>query len=502
MNQILQLLPQRKEVCFVVKQAFSKSFCEQLILQKKHSFQSAQSHYPTSYRNNERQILDNQILAEKLFLKIKNYVPLQIEIEGIAKEEKGSWNLRQLNDRIRICRYLPGQYFNKHLDGVHFRSKELQSKLTFMVYLNSASEYQGGRTLFFDSKEDDSVIQSFLPEEGDLIIFDHNLWHSGEEVLSGEKYILRSDILYQKNESETDKNNGAFSEGHLGYIWSIIRFNNNILTAGRDRLIKVWNTSTEQKVDEFLSHENSIFALLKLNDQTLLSASRDQLIKFWKKENGKFLLQKDIEIHKATVLTLCKIDDSIFVSGGGDGIINIVNEYGNVLLQWKGHEEWIWQIVKISETKICSVGEGGMLKIWNYTNGELLDSFLINFPINTIAFDSDRKIIFIGNAKGEILSLFWKRDQCELILQNTFQAHQGIIRRLKIVNGFLFSAGEDSKVRIWNYDEKKCIQEIKHDNFVQDFIIENDYLISVSYDGRILKTKLIESFISIEDPFL
>ena len=28
--KILQLLPQRKEVCFVVKKAFPKSFCEQL----------------------------------------------------------------------------------------------------------------------------------------------------------------------------------------------------------------------------------------------------------------------------------------------------------------------------------------------------------------------------------------------------------------------------------------------------------------------------------------
>lgn len=493
MNKILQLLPQRKEVCFVVKQAFSKLFCEQLILQKKDSFQSAQSHYPTSYRNNERQILDNQILSEKLFSKIQDYVPSLIEIEGIAKEEKGTWNLSQLNDRIRVCRYLPGQYFNKHLDGVHFRSKNLQSKLTFMVYLNNSKEYEGGRTLFFNSKEDDTIIQSFLPEEGDLIIFDHNLWHSGEEVLSGEKYILRSDILYRKSEVEFSTNNYPFSEGHLGYIWSIIKFNNNILTAGRDRLIKTWNISTGQKVDEFLGHESSILTLLKLNEKTLLSASRDQLIKFWKSENGKISHQKDLKIHSATVLTLCKIDDSIFISGGGDGIINVIDKNGNVLLQWQGHEEWIWQIIKISETKICSVGEDGVIKYWNFINGELLYSFKINAPINSITYNSSKKIIFIGNANGEILSFLWKKGRSNNFnLINSFQAHQGIIRRLKFYNGFLVSGGEDSKVKIWNYSEKKCTQKIEHDNFVQDFIIENEYLISVSYDGKILKTKLIE----------
>lgn len=500
MNKILQLLPQRKEVCFVVKQAFSKSFCEQLIFQKKHSFQSAQSHYPTSYRNNERQILDNQIIAETLFSKIKSHVPAQIEVEGIAKEEEGIWDLSQLNNRIRICRYLPGQYFNKHLDGVHFRSKELQSKLTFMVYLNNSEEYQGGRTLFFNSKEDDRIIQSFLPERGDLIIFDHNLWHSGEEVLHGEKYILRSDILYQKKDRLIFQKKGTFSEGHLGYIWSIIKFDNNILTAGRDRLIKVWNVSSEEKVDEFSGHKNSILTLLKLNENILLSASRDKIIKFWKNENGRFLHQKDLAIHDATVLTLCKIDDSIFISGGGDGKINVVDRNGNVLLQWRGHDEWIWQVIKISETEIGSIGEDGLLKIWNFKTGELLNFFQINFPINSMSFDFFQKIIFIGNSKGEIHLFSWKEEKCNLVFIKSFQAHDGIIRRLKILNGTLFSAGEDSKVKIWNYIENTCIQKIEHDNFVQDFIVEKDYLISVSYDGQILKTKLRESSFFRKNP--
>lgn len=502
MNKILQLLPQRKEVCFVVKQAFSKFFCEQLIMQKKDSFQSAQSHYPASYRNNERQILDNHFIAKDLFSKIKKYVPLKIKVEGIAKEEKGNWELQQLNERIRICRYLPGHYFNKHLDGVHFRSKQLQSKLTFMVYLNNSKEYQGGRTLFFNSKEDDTIIQSFLPEIGDLIIFDHNLWHSGEEIFDGEKYILRSDILYEKKEIPLFPKDGDFSEGHLGYIWSVVKFNNNILTAGRDRLVKVWDIPTEQKIDELSGHGNSILTLLKLNQNVLLSASRDKLIKIWKYENGSFSHQKDLKIHEATVLTLCKIDDKTFISGGGDGRINLVDKNGNVLFFWKGHNGWIWQIIKIGETEICSVGEDGILKIWNFETGELLNFYQVNSPINSITFDFFRKIIFIGIAKGEIQLLSWQNGKCNLIFIESFQAHQGIIRQLKIIKRFLFSAGEDSKLRIWNYCEKKCIQVVEHDNFVQDFIVEKDYLVSVSYDGQILKTRLKEPNVFIAKPFL
>lgn len=492
MKRIIELLPQKKEVCFVIKSAFSKSFCNRLIAQKKDTFQSAHTHYPTSYRNNERQVVDNQEIASIVFSQIKKYVPHQIQIEGIGKVEKGTWELRKLNDRIRICRYKEGQYFNKHLDGVHYRSKDIQSKLTFMIYLNDNEDYSGGRTLFFNSKEDDTVIKSFEPDAGDLIIFDHNLWHSGEKVEQGEKYILRSDIIYENISSKNDNCNKPFAEGHLGYVWSIINFSNKKITAGRDRKIKIWNNKG-QKINELSGHKNSIISLLALNENIMLSASRDQLIKFWKYENEQFIFQRDIKIHTATVLTLCKIDDDVFASGGGDGMINIVDVNGNVLLRWQAHQEWIWRIIKIDDSLIGSIGEDGLLRIWNFKTGNLLNAFQNESPLNSIAKNQD--FLFLGNAKGEIQILVFNKKNNELNVIYTFKAHHGIVRCLKIEQNLLISGGEDSKVNIWNLVTLKCVQTISHNNFVQDILVEGGNIISVSYDGEILISKLISQHV-------
>lgn len=66
-----------------------------------------------------------------------------------------------------------------------------------MVYLNSAqNNFKGGRTLFYKSKIGQEILASYIPRQGDLIIFDHNIWHEGELVLEGQKFIMRSDIIY------------------------------------------------------------------------------------------------------------------------------------------------------------------------------------------------------------------------------------------------------------------------------------------------------------------
>ena len=118
--------------------------------------------------------------------------------------------------------------------------------------------------------------------KGDLIIFDHNLWHSGEEVLNGEKYILRSDIIYQKIEGIEQLEEGFCAEGHLGYIWTATIIDDKLITSGRDKKIKIWSKEGN-KMSEITGHGNSILSLITFDKNTIISASRDTTIKIWKR---------------------------------------------------------------------------------------------------------------------------------------------------------------------------------------------------------------------------
>ncbi|MDF1698760.1 MAG: 2OG-Fe(II) oxygenase [Saprospiraceae bacterium] len=487
MKEVRNILPDRKECCLLIKGAFDADFCDEIIATRKGSFKKASTHYPTSYRNNERQVIDTEELSVQLFQEIKKYIPRELTTIGISKQEQGEWKLDSLNTRIRVCRYLPNQYFNKHLDGVHYVSDMKQSKLTFMIYLNGNEDFEGGRTLFFNSKEDNEIIGSYAPEKGDLIIFDHNLWHSGEMVLAREKYILRSDIIYQKMHGLDRDEIGFCSEGHLGYIWTATIFNNHLITSGRDRKIKVWSKNGK-KVAEFTSHKNSVLSLIVFDENIILSASRDATIKKWKvTDNYSFHLEYSLNYHEGTVLALCKINDSEFYSGGSDGVLNQINIGGELVNRIKAHNEWIWDVAKIDKEYYATISEDGSIKIWRYNTFKCVAIWKEDVPINSIVIEGGK--IFVGRLDGVIIKLEFKTSDKTIEEIVRKKCHHGIIRKLALDDTYLYSASEDNSLKIWTKEELNCVDLVEHKNFVQDIALFDDSIITVSYDGEIHKRK-------------
>ena len=57
-----------------------------------------------------------------------------------------------------------------------------------MIYLNE--EFEGGETKF------DKF--SIIPKTGMALVFPHHLLHQGNSVVSGVKYVLRTDVMYER----------------------------------------------------------------------------------------------------------------------------------------------------------------------------------------------------------------------------------------------------------------------------------------------------------------
>ena len=110
-------------------------------------------------------------------------------IVGILPEAVRSVCL--VNDHFRFSKYLEDGYFDVHRDGVNVDGSGNYAIFTVNVFLNSG--FGGGQTDFFD-KIENRIVRA-VPKAGRGAIFDNQIYHCGNPVSGGYKYLLRTDVM-------------------------------------------------------------------------------------------------------------------------------------------------------------------------------------------------------------------------------------------------------------------------------------------------------------------
>jgi len=174
---------------------FSEQYCLELIESaKSKGFNRAgvnvygETKMREDIRKNSRVLWESEELAKQLELKIKEASKSNYPYAFANKQLVGFGKL------FRMYEYKVGEYFKPHKDG-KTSIDDTVSLITVLVYLNNTD---GGETILMPegfSQKDKWV--KVTPKIGDVLLFQHDCWHSGEQVNSGEKYVLRTDIFYK-----------------------------------------------------------------------------------------------------------------------------------------------------------------------------------------------------------------------------------------------------------------------------------------------------------------
>jgi prolyl 4-hydroxylase len=129
-------------------------------------------------RNNTRVMWDDEEEARGLLERVLPRVPGTLS----------GMRLCGANPRLRLYRYGPGERHGAHWDTVVELASGAQSMLTLVFYLNDG--FEGGETDFPE------LGQRVTPRKGRALLFQHRVLHEATEVRSGEKLVLRTDVLY------------------------------------------------------------------------------------------------------------------------------------------------------------------------------------------------------------------------------------------------------------------------------------------------------------------
>ncbi|UZW60841.1 2OG-Fe(II) oxygenase [Lysobacter enzymogenes] len=486
-------LPASLGACALIHGVLDAAECAALIAAAEaRGFAGAGGDYPPSYRNNDRQVLDDPALAQRLFERLREYAPAEL-----ADTDGTRWRLASLNERLRLCRYRPGQRFNIHQDGVHHRGPDLRSRLTFMIYLTDGDAFVGGDTLFYargpgrGGEAAGEPLARVRPRAGTLILFDHALWHAGEAVTAGVKHLLRSDLMYQRIDDPREAApathaDAPFAPGHDGYVWTLARLaDGRIASAGRDAQVRLWSGDGRERA-RLRGHAQSVLGLCELPGARLSTVSRDRCLRVWSLDDGRCLRSE--VAHDAAALCLARLGDGRLASGAADGRIALWRDDGEPLGGWTAHAGWVWSLCALGGSGLLSASEDAELAWWDARRGERVASIDCGAPLRSVDVRADAggACVAFAGVDGRV-RLAYAVDGA-LRCERDWPAHEAAVRRVRwLGNGRLVSCGEDGRVRVWS-GEGTLLYERRHDNFATDaLLLEDGRLLSCGYDG-VLRT--------------
>jgi 2OG-Fe(II) oxygenase superfamily len=182
----------------------------------------------TDYRNSDRIIWDEKTVMHRLLMRCFLSEQVQKDLAVIDGSEHilgqkavrlgHRWKLTRLNERMRFLRYGKGQFFKEHCDGTYITpDRRERTFYTLHLYLNDSVSanpasaatstsgeaapfpellIKGGATTFHSN--DMARRLDVDPKAGRVLIFQHrDLLHSGDEVLEGVKYTMRTDLMFE-----------------------------------------------------------------------------------------------------------------------------------------------------------------------------------------------------------------------------------------------------------------------------------------------------------------
>lgn len=253
---------------------------------------------------------------------------------------------------------------------------------------------------------------------------------------------------------------------HVGpvYSLSISPDSEYIVSAGEDRLIRLWSLPNFSLLNELDGHDSQIFSLeFSPDNRTVISGGWDKTVKVWDLPTGKCLMtlrghqravnQVSISPDGLSAAVACA-DKRIYVwdlvSGVLAGILN-------------GHQGAVLSVVySTSGDKIISSSDDQTIWIWNAHSfsGISIINLKPSRPSNLSLFDDNYLIVSYGGTDQGIRKINLLTNE-SLDFKN---CHSRTIRAISVIAGknSLISGGEDSKLNLWSIkdeiEQKESIQ--------------------------------------------
>jgi len=216
-----------------------------------------------------------------------------------------------------------------------------------------------------------------------------------------------------------------------------------LVTVSRDRILKEWNINTYECLSTF-----SVSSIPYSQMKPMRDGRKTTLI--WGTDDGELEIRRLSDFSVITslpspdkpknynILCICELEDGSFVSGAYGRLwrckVEAESESIQVIQDFRGHSDWIIQVIELKRDVIVSASFDRTLRIWKVSTGECLHRLTLHT--------------------------------------------KGIYGLVKLSEDKFVSVSADSTMRVWD-DSGRCIETITTEHCILRMTRVNDLLITL-----------------------
>jgi WD40 repeat protein/pSer/pThr/pTyr-binding forkhead associated (FHA) protein len=237
-----------------------------------------------------------------------------------------------------------------------------------------------------------------------------------------------------------------------------------ILAAGGDSIIRLWDARTGQSLRELKGHHHRILSVAFSPDgQRLASASYDRTIKIWDPSTGECL--NTLTGHTQGIRAVAfhpQEQSQVIASGSEDRTVRLWNSLtGESLYVLEGHQHRVTAVAFDSEGQsLASASEDKTIKLWHTSTGECYCSLAEHQgQVHSVAFSPNGDLLASGGEEGTIRLWDPFTGQCCSVLRG----HSGNVYVVVFSpeGRFLASGSQDQTIRLWDLSTGHCCKTLR-----------------------------------------
>ncbi len=276
-------------------------------------------------------------------------------------------------------------------------------------------------------------------------------------------------------------------KGHTSWVAGVafLPDGKTIVTAGRDNILRWWDTDTGKELRQFIGHTSDVNSVAVSPDGNyILSGSSDMTVRLWDIKSGQ-------EVHRfaghTDVVNSVAIspDGKYALTGSADMTARLWDmKTGQEVRRFIGHTKNVKAVTFSADGKMIVTGSHDQtVRLWDVASGEQLKVF--NGHSNTVfavAISADDKTILSGSRDGT--ARLW--DIASRTTLRVFTGHSNWVTSVAFApDGNILTASRDGISRLWNSETGREIHRyVGHTEGVQEIALSPDgkYLLTGSMD--------------------